>query len=159
MFRIPLALATLAISTAAVAAPAMSGATFIRKAGASDQYEIQSSRLVMNSRNGQVRDFARDMVRDHSKSTADVKAAARRAGLRVGPPVLEPMQARMIAQLRRTPASRRDAVYLDQQKQAHRMALDLHQSYADHGQVAPLRRTAANIAPVVQHHIDMLDRM
>ncbi len=160
MFRITFAIAAMALPVAASAAPpAISGTTFIKKAGASDQYEIQSSRLVTGSTNAKVRDFAEQMIRDHTKSTGEVKAAARQAGLTVPPPALEPMQARMIAELRRTPVSRRDTVYITQQKRAHQMALELHRGYAADGKVAPLKAAAGQIAPVVQHHIEELNRM
>ena len=65
----------------------------------------------------------------------------------------------MIAELRRTPAARRDALYISQQKKAHEMALALHRGYADDGRVAPLKMTAAKIAPVVRSHLDMLNGM
>ena len=53
----------------------------------------------------------------------------------------------------------RDALYVTQQKEAHQMALALHQGYAANGTSAPLKAAAAKIAPVVQSHIDMLNGM
>lgn len=46
------------------------------------------------------------MVRDHTKSTAEVKAAAMKAHFRVAPPRLDAMGARNIAALERCPARR-----------------------------------------------------
>ena len=141
-------------------AQAADGRQYVRMACASDQYEIQSSRLVLaTTRNPAVRRFATDMIRDHGKSTADVKRAAARGGVVALPPRLNAMQARDIAQLRRARGPARDALYIQQQKASHRMALDLQQDYAAHGDVRPLARTAATIVPVVQHHIGELRRM
>jgi putative membrane protein len=160
MIRHALALAALTIPAVALAAPVTTlPNVYVAKAGASDQYEIQSSRLVMTSRNNQVRDFARQMVADHTKSTADVKAAALRSGLRPKPPRLDAMGARNVAALRRTSGAARDRLYIQQQKVSHRMALQLQQSFADHGRAAPLRAVAGNIVPVVQGHLAMLNRM
>lgn len=159
MFR-PLALvAALALPVAAVAAPAMSPASYVMKAGASDQYEITSSKLEMTSKNPQVREFAQHMIHDHMQSTAEVKAAAMRAHLHPAPPHMNAMQTRMVAQLRAASGAARDRLYIQQQKQAHDMALDLHRSYSEQGSAAPLKMAAAKITPVVQSHIDMLHTM
>lgn len=142
------------------AAQATNGRQYVRMAGASDQYEIQSSRLVLAStRNPALRRFASQMIADHTKSSTDVKAAARQGRVMAGRPALDAMGARNIAQLRRARGPARDALYIQQQKKSHRMALDLQQGYAAHGDVRPLARTASTIVPVVQHHIGELDRM
>ena len=99
------------------------------------------------------------MVGDHSKSTADVKRAARAGRVPVAPPRLDAEQNRMVAQLRRATGTQRDRLYIQQQKVAHRQALALHSGYARSGTVAPLRATAGQIAPVVRHHLTMLERM
>jgi putative membrane protein len=159
MFRSLVIAAALAAPVAAQAAPRVSPATYVMKAGASDQYEMASSKLVLNSRNPQVHEFAQHMIHDHTQSTAEVKAAAMRSHLHPAPPHMNAMQTRMVSQLRRASGPARDRLYIQQQKQAHQMALDLHQNYADKGTAAPLKMTAAKIAPVVQSHIDMLNGM
>ena len=78
MFRSLALVAALSLPAAAMAAP-ISPSTYVMKAGASDQYEMNSSKLVMNSRNPQVRQFAQHMIHDHTQSTAMVKQAAMRA--------------------------------------------------------------------------------
>lgn len=147
------------VAAAPVGAQATSPADYVAKAGASDLYERQSSTLVRNSTDPKVRDFAQTMIAHHTKSTADVKAAAKQAGLRPAPPKLMPMQARMIADLKRARGTDRDTLYVTQQKQAHQQALALHQGYATDGGSAPLKAAAAKIAPVVQSHLDMLNGM
>lgn len=89
---------------------------FVAKAGASDLYEIQSSQIAMRrARDPRVRSFASMLVRDHRRTTARVTAAARAAGLRPRPPMLEPRQRTMINQLNRAAARNFDEVYLSQQ--------------------------------------------
>jgi putative membrane protein len=154
--RTALAAATALISMgAAYAAPPTP--VFLAKAGASDLYERTASQLVLSStRNPDVRRFASTMVRDHGKSTQMVKSAALRSGLHPKPPVLDPKQRGMIADLRHARGPDRDRLYLDQQRQAHSEALTLMQDYAATGSAPPLRRTAGEIVPVVQHHLEML---
>ena len=159
MKKLLIAAALLAVPGLA-AAQGVNGRQYVRMAGASDQYEIQSSRLVLaTSRNAAVRRFATQMIRDHMKSTADVKRAAARGGLVAPPPRLDSTGVRNLAQLRRARGPARDALYIQQQRQSHRMALDLQQGYANNGDVRPLARTAATIVPVVQHHLGELRRM
>jgi putative membrane protein len=157
--KIVLAAATaMMVAGAAYAAPPTS--VFVAKAGASDLYERQSSQLVRASTHDrQLRHFADEMIRDHTKSTQMVKSAATRSGLRPKPPMLERRQRRMMTDLRHAHGRDRDHVYLDQQRQAHAEALGLLQDYALTGSAPALRRAAHNIVPVVQHHIAMLKSM
>ncbi len=147
-------------AVAAVAQAPMAAPTYVTKAGAGDQYEIQSSRLLLTTtKDAKLRSFATMMVTDHTKSTADVKAAAMRAGLHPAPPKLDAMGAKNVAALRATTGTARDRLYVEQQKAAHQRALTLHQTYAQSGTAAPLKATAASIAPVVQTHITELSTM
>ncbi len=150
--------------TMAAAAPLMAqttdATTYVAKAGASDMYERQSSQLVLQStKDAKIRDFATMMIRDHAKSTADVKRAATQSNVRVPAPKLEPMQAQMIAELRRATGPARDRLYVQQQQTAHQQALALHSGFAQQGTAAPLKAVAAATAPVVQHHLEMVQGM
>ena len=158
-YRMLSAAAALAIPAAAMAAP-MTPAKYVMTAGASDLYEIESSKLVLaTTTNPQVRQFADGMIADHTKSTADVKAAAMKSGVKPMPPVLTPMQAQMIAELRAEKGMARDGAYLAQQKASHQGALNVQKAYAMEGTAMPLKMAASNIVPVVQMHIDMLAKM
>lgn len=161
MLRI-LAMATIvaAVPVAAVSAQAVTSQTYVMKAGAGDLYEKESSRLLLTSTgNARLKQFAQMMVRDHTKSTADVTAAARQANVKVAPPKLDAVQARNMAALRAAKGPARDTLYVTQQKAAHQMALQLHSGYAANGTAAPLKAVAAQVAPVVQTHIDELAAM
>ena len=155
---------TLAILSVVVAAPAVAqaptAAGYVAAAGASDLFERQSAQVVLQTtNNAKVRSFAKMMLSDHAKSTAEVKAAAARSRVHVAPPKLMPDQATMLSQLRAASGSDRDTTYVTQQKAAHGQALTLHQSFAADGRAAPLKMVAAKIVPVVQMHIRMLDAM
>jgi putative membrane protein len=140
----------LALSTmpaAAIAAPAMTSAT----------YEKQSSTLLMQSTaNPALKTFAKEMITDHTNSTAALKAAAMKAGLHPAQPKLTAKQSSDLAALRAATGTARDTLYIQQQKAAHQEALALHQDESSTGTAAPLKAAAAKIVPVVQHHVDML---
>ncbi len=145
---------------APAAAQVMTPADYVKSAGASDLYERESSKVVLEtSRDPRIRDFATMMIEMHTKSTQQVKAAASRSRLKVAPPILKPAQREMIAQLRAQTGPARDAAYIAQQRAAHGEALALQQSYAAEGSAPALRKAAAGIVPVVQEHIAMLAKM
>ena len=153
-------LAASILVSAAAPSFAQSAADYVMKAGAGDLYEKQSSQLVLKTtKDPKVRDFAQMMVTDHTKSSADVKAAAQASGLTPKPPVLDAKKSGMIADLTKASGVKRDQVYVTQQKAAHQEALALHQGYASTGDKPALKAAAAKIAPVVQHHIEMLSTM
>lgn len=145
-----------AMSETGMAAPTP---VYLMKAGASDLFERQAGQLLSSSRNRNVARFAREMVRDHTNSTAMVKAAALRSGLHPKPPMLDGDMRRDLAALRAARGADRDRLYIMQQKKAHQDALALQQGYATGGEKPALRNAAAKIVPVVKHHIAMLDRM
>lgn len=150
----------LLVASAAVAATAPTPATYVMKAGASDLYEQQSSRLVLTTtKDPHVREFASMMLKDHATSTSEVKAAAMKSGLKPKPPMLDPKQKAMIKQLSAAKGMTRDHVYHEQQVKAHEQALELQQAYAASGSAPALKDAAAAIVPVVQHHIEMLNAM
>lgn len=149
-----------AILATPVAAQVMTPTEYVMTAGASDLYEITSSRTVLETtQNPALRDFAQMMVTQHTKSTADVKAAAMKSRGRVAPPKLTPLQQELVTELRAETGPARDAAYIAQQKAAHGQALGVQKAYAMEGTAPALKMVATEIVPVVEHHIMMLKGM
>ena len=153
-------LTALPVAAGAQMAAPMPAATYVMKAGAGDLFERKSSEVVlMSTKNAKLRTFAKMMVSDHTTSTAEVKAAAMKAGMTPKPPMLTAKQSHDVAALKAATGTKRDALYITQQKAAHQEALTVQQGYATNGSVAPLKATAAKIVPVVQQHIQELEAM
>ena len=144
---------------AGAAHAALPPADFVKKAGASDLFEVNSAKLETTSKNPKVRGFAKMMVTDHTKSTAMVKAAAMKSGLKPKPPMLEPKQEADLAALKQVSGAARDTLYVSQQKAAHQDALALHKDNAASSSAPALKAASAQIVPVVEHHIHELDAM
>ena len=154
----------LILASALAAAPAgaqvMAPAEYVKTAGASDLNERQSSQIVLQTtQDPKVRQFAEQMIAEHTASTADVKAVAARSRVPVVPPALMPAQAELIAQLRAESGPARDATYLAQQKASHNQALDVQKAYAMDGTAPALKMAAGKIVSVVESHIAMLKAM
>jgi putative membrane protein len=142
---------------AAVAAgnmtPTQRGA-YVEMAAASDLFEIQSGRMA--SERGQsaaVRQFGSMLVEHHSRTTAQLSAAATASGV-MPTPDLMPMQAQMMTELRGSTGAAFDQVFIRQQIQAHEMALALHSNYAARGDTPALRTVAGAAVPVVRQHLE-----
>lgn len=153
-----------AFGAAMLATPAMAQvmtpSEYVMTAGASDLYEITSSQVVLETtQNPALRDFAQMMVTQHTKSTADVKAAAMKSRVKVMPPKLNPMQQELVTELRAENGTARDAAYIAQQKASHGQALAVQKAYAMEGTAPALKMAATGIVPVVEHHIMMLKAM
>jgi putative membrane protein len=156
LFAAPVAL----LAAVPAMAQVMTPADYVKTASASDLYERQSAQIVLQTTaSPDVRAFAEMMMSAHAQSTADVKAAAMKSKVAAAPPMLSPLQAEIIAQLRDETSDSRDAVYIAQQKAAHNQALNVQQAYAMDGTVPTLKAAAARIVPIVQSHIAMLMKM
>ncbi len=148
--------ASVMMPNASVAAPT-DAAGYVAQAGAADLFEIESSKIALEkSQNKAVRDFGQMMIDQHQKSTADIKAAAQKAGVTVQPPALMANQQQMLEEIKAADAGSFDSVYVRNQRMAHNAALALHQGYARNGDTPALKETASAVAKVVQEHIDHL---
>lgn len=135
---------------------------FMVRAGQSDRFEIESSRLALSySRDWRVRQFADTMIRDHSYTSDQLMRAARyqRFAPPPSPPPLRPDQQDMLERLRSARGYDFDRSYIDEQVQAHRQALELMQGYAQNGDNPEFRRIAATAVPIIRHHLEMAERM
>ena len=153
-----------AVAAASIAIPAaaqvMTPAEYVMAAGASDLYEITSSQVLLETtQDPKLRAFAQMMITDHTKSTADVKAAAARSRVKAMPPQLTPLQQELVTELRAEQGTARDAAYVAQQKASHGQALNVQKAYAIDGTAPALKATAATVVPVVEHHIMELKAM
>lgn len=126
---------------------------FVAAASASDLYEVQAGKLAQaNGTSQAVKDFGKMMEDDHTKSSADLKAAAAKASVTVNPQLTEKQLADLEA-LRNAGADF-DSVYKTQQLAAHQQALSLLQGYASSGDQDALKDFAGKTAPVVQKHLE-----
>ena len=105
----------------------------VAMAASSDMSEIQSSQIAQSrAQNPAIRSFAQMMVRDHTNTTEQLRAAAQASGVSL-PMQMMPMHAQMVAQLQSASGADLDRMYARQQLMAHQQALALHSNYAARG--------------------------
>jgi putative membrane protein len=100
---------------------------FVTQAAQTDAFERREGRLAeQKSKNPQVRAFAREMVRDHTRTTQGLQAAIRKAGMKPPPPPqLSADQRHEIGELQGLSGPAFDKAYIDQQVQTHEGAQQL----------------------------------
>lgn len=131
---------------------------FVNAAAASDMFEIESAKLAQTmGKSEAVKDFAEMMERDHTKSTAELKAAAGTANVTPAPEMTAKQQSDLAAL--RAAGENFDTLYKQQQLAAHNQALALLRGQADDGTAASLKAFAAKTAPVVEQHLQHVQRL
>lgn len=142
------------------ATPGKDPGTYLTKAGAGDLFEIESSHAILKTtQNPQVKAFAQMMIKDHEASTALLKKTAKAADIAVAAPKLQPAQQQSLDAIKAAKGQDADKIYLDAQRDGHASALMLHKAYAADGNNEGLKAAAAQIVPVVQQHMTMLDKI
>ena len=126
---------------------------YVRMAADSDMYEMTSSKLALaRSKNPAVRQYAQEMIRDHTTTTKALKAGVKQSNSPKPATRLSTEKQALITQLR-TSGNNFDQVYAQQQAQSHRQAWALHKGFATDGVDAPLRQVATAAVPIIEQHI------
>jgi putative membrane protein len=152
-------------ANAQTAAPAtsqmMAAPMFVQMAAMSDMFEIQSSQAALkNSKDAEVRKFAQMMIDDHTKMSAELKAAVQAGNVSAQiPTALTGEKAQMVQELSTISGEKFDAMYWKAQVQGHQEALQLAQNYAKGGDNAALKQHAQKGVPIIEQHLKMAQKM
>ncbi len=134
---------------------------FATKAASANELEIESSKLALKtSKNKDILAFAKQMVADHTKAGTAFKAAVGKAsGVTAPAPGLAAPDQAKLDDLKGKTGDDFDQAYVHLQKDAHKDAVNLFDSYAEHGGDAALKAFAADTLPTLKSHKDMIDKM
>ncbi len=134
---------------------------FVTKAAMGDMYEIASSKLALTQASSPaVKKFAQSMIDAHTATTKGLKAAIAKDKVTATPPAALDVEHKAdIDALTAANGDAFDTLYKTQQTAAHEKALALHSGYASGGTDVALKAFAADTAPKVQMHLDMLKAM
>jgi putative membrane protein len=140
-----------------------SDAVFTKLAGASDLFELTSSKAILSSQPSRsVAAFARQMIRDHTMMSQKQLLTMLKFGIVTasGQPPLPKLTQKhrlqveqLLAAAASQPQPALECLYLQQQVLAHQEGLQLHSSYAENGPNPVLRQLATAAAPIVQQHL------
>lgn len=142
-------------NTATPIAP--SAQDFANKMAASDEFEIEASKLALtNAQSAAVKDFAQKMIDAHTQSTEKLKKAAGSVAPMITPDAtLAPDQLKSIEQLHAKKGADFDQQYVIIQRDAHQRALAALKDYSVKGDQPPLNAFANQVIPIVSGHLAM----
>jgi putative membrane protein len=133
---------------------------FVTEAAQSDMFEIQSSKLALNSADAPTKDFAQKMIDDHTKTTSELKAAVGKGEANVTlPTAMSSSQQSMITKLNDLHGADFDKQYHSDQVSAHKDAVSLFQRYGKGGADAGLKDWAATTTSALEHHLEMAQNL
>jgi putative membrane protein len=117
--------------------------------------EVEFGRIAeSNAQSNGVQDFARRMVREHSKANEQLEKLAEQAQIPLSGE-LGPDEKAMKDELNRLPAPNFDFSYMQSQLIGHQKAIILLKYVIGQGQNSGLQQFAAESLPVVMGHLEM----
>lgn len=133
---------------------------FVQASAQSDQFEIlEAQSATTESKDPQVRRFAEQMIRDHGTTSAAMRAAVSRSGLKPPQPGISSDQASLLAALQSARGANFDKLYWTQQALAHRAALVTVQRYISDGDDPNVKAAAQAAQPIISAHLQMAEQM
>ncbi|QNE41377.1 DUF4142 domain-containing protein [Hymenobacter sp. NBH84] len=136
-------------------APHATDEEFMKSAAHSDQNEIQLSKLVLEKGvTGMAKDHANQMVTDHTKSTADLKAIAQKKNVTL-PTDMDAAHKAIATTMQKLSGKDLETQYMQQMVLDHQKTLNTMQAHDKMTQDADLKAFIAKTAPVVQNHLTM----
>lgn len=132
---------------------------YVADAAASDMFEMQSSQLALEKATlPALKTFAQLMIDEHGKSSAELKTAARAAGIPI-PAALPAAQQGKLDALRGLSGSAFDRQYLADQRAGHQETLTNVNTYLAAAPAGPLKDHASKTTGVVQKHLNSLEKI
>ncbi len=127
---------------------------FIQKVAIASQFEIMSSQLALQKTNtASVRQFAQQMVADHTKAGEDFKQAIVNSEMDVAlPATLDEAHQETMAELQESSGMAFDDQYLKAQMITHDEAVLLFRTYAENGENKALQQFAEATLPTLEQH-------
>jgi putative membrane protein len=128
---------------------------FVFKVAGAGQFEVRASQFALaQAGSDKVKQFARQMIQDHTRANQELAALAARKGWPV-PPGVAPKHIDLLQQLGRQTGSNFDRQYAEIQVKAHEEAVALFEAQAAGGQDADLKQWTGKTLPTLKEHLKM----
>jgi putative membrane protein len=134
-------------------------AKFATSAAAGGMAEIELSKLAgQKTSNGQIKSFAAMMVTDHSKADDSLKMIAQKENITL-PTAMDADHQKKYDDMSKLTGADFDKAYVNAMVDDHKGALSLMQDEAKNGKDPALAAFAGKTAPVVQMHLDAVNKI
>jgi putative membrane protein len=131
-------------------------ADFVKEAATSDMFEIQSSQIAQERGNALEKTFAGTMIKDHTKTTDDLKSMVSSGDLKADlPTALDSSHQSEFDKLKSLNGADFSSRYDSDQVSGHKDAVSLFERYAKSGDNPKLKEWADKTLPTLRHHLEM----
>ena len=113
---------------------------------------------IMRTSNQKIREFAHMMVADHGKANTELIEIAKKKNITL-PGALDTEHQKMTDSVSKLSGTDFAGAYVDAMVEGHKKALALMQNEAANGKDADLKAFAAKLVPVVQMHVDAINKI
>lgn len=137
----------------------MSDTTFAGKAAVGGMAEVALGKMAAaKGADSKVKEFGNMMVMDHGKANAELMSIAKSKNITL-PGGLDAEHQAKSDSLSKLSGKDFDMAYVNAMIEGHKKTLSLMQSEATNGKDTELKAFAAKTAPVVQHHLDEIQKI
>ncbi len=129
---------------------------FVKEAAVSDMFEIQSSQLAQERGNTSEKPFAATMIKDHQKTSEELKAMVAGGDLKAElPTALDSSHQSKLDKLKSLDGADFSSRYDSDQLSGHKDAVSLFERYAKGGDDPKLKAWAEKTLPTLRQHLEM----
>jgi putative membrane protein len=133
---------------------------FVKQVAISDMFEIESNKLGEQKGNAAEKSFASQMVRDHTKTSTELKQMVSSGKVKAEPPTaLDSLHESKLDRLKSKTGQDFSADFVSMQLDAHKDAVELFERYAKGGDNADLKNWAGKTLPALKHHLEMAEAL
>jgi putative membrane protein len=126
---------------------------FVTKVAIGDMFEVQSSKLAAQKGNAEIKSFAQRMIKDHTKTTQELKSLVGKANAKL-PAAMDADHQQKLDKLQKAGGNDFNSMYATMQVQAHEEAVKLFEGYSSAGDDAQLKAWAAKTLPALKEHLE-----
>jgi putative membrane protein len=135
-------------------------ADFVKEVAISDMFEIQSSQIAQERGNGPEKTFAATMIKDHTRTSEDLKSLASSGDVTAElPTALDSSHQSELDKLKGLKGPDFSARYDKDQVSGHKDAVSLFERYAKSGDNPKLKDWAGKTLPTLRHHLEMAEEL
>ena len=133
---------------------------FVTEAAASDMTEIAAANIALQKGDADEKQFADQMVKDHTQTSTELKALVSSGDVQATLPTApDSASQKQIDKLNAAAPADFRSEYDSSQVSAHKSAVSLFERYAKGGDNAKLKDWAQKTLPHLQHHLEMANRL
>ena len=137
-----------------------STADFVKEVATSDMFEIQSATLAQDKGNAAEKNFAAQMIADHTKTSADLKQLVSSGKVKADlPTALDSSHQSKLDKLKGASGKDFSSDFDSDQVSAHKDAVSLFERYAKGGDNSDLKDWAGKTIPTLKHHLEMAESL